>query len=113
MRRLVEPARATVVEAHRVELLLVDDDSTLLVLGPAPASTASVVVPARPDTALARLLCAQLRRVRWAHLRIGEGEMTAEVVGTARLPVRRAVPLAVALGMAEAGVPTFVTQVRR
>jgi hypothetical protein len=50
-----------------------------------------------------------MRRVDWVRIAVSDDALTAEAVGVSnRLPTVRAIPLATALSLTEAGVPAVV-----
>jgi hypothetical protein len=93
--------------AVRLEALVVHGDETLLHAG----ATAPLLVAARPDRRLARLVTSDVRHIGWVRLRVdADGGTSAELFATARRPVRRRLPLGAALALAESGVPTLLVR---
>ena len=90
----------------RLERLAVLDAETLL----AGASGPTLRVAARPDRDAARRDTADLRHLGWLRLAVEGDEATAELFATARRPVRRRLPVAAGLALAEAGVPTLLVR---
>jgi hypothetical protein len=90
----------------RLERLVVLDHETLLE-GPAGPT---LRLPCRPDRAAARRVTADLRHLGWVRLSVHGPEATAELFAASRRPVRRRLPLAAALALAEAGVPTLLVR---
>ena len=90
----------------RLERLAVLDGETLL----AGASGPTLRVTACPDRDAARRVTADLRSLGWLRLAVEGDEATADLFATARHPVRRRLPLAAGLALAEAGVPTLLVR---
>lgn len=72
-----------------------------------------VALPAAPDMALAQRLTGGMRRVSWVSIDVGREGVRCEVAGLSRRPQRVRVPLAVALALADARVPTVVRLAER
>ena len=95
--------------AGRVAAVEVDGPGAVLVVDTATGRR-RIAVAARPDPQLARRITGGLRRVRWVRIAGSPVGSACELVGTAhRRPVRRGVPLSVALALAADGVPPVVT----
>jgi len=101
--RLDSRRGASVVRLERFAVL---DDETLL----GGASGPTLRVAARPDRDEARRVTTDLRSLGWLRLAVEGDEATAELFATARHPVRRRLPLAAGLALAEAGVPTLLVR---
>ena len=79
------------------------DHATILVVE-CPDGRRRVAVPARPDVAEARRWRGLLRRVHKVSFHLHHDVIDAEIEGIGhRLPVRRLVPLSVALGLCRSG----------
>jgi hypothetical protein len=101
--RLASRRAPSVVRLERLAVL----GSETLVAG---AVGPTVRVKSRPDRQAARRLTADLRHLAWVRLAVTGDEATAELYASARLPVRRRLPVAAALALAEAGVPTLLVR---
>jgi hypothetical protein len=67
-----------------------------------------VTLAARPNLGLARNLTGGFRRLAWVRIDTTSTPMRCEVSGIARRPHRCRIPLAAALALAAADVPTLV-----
>jgi hypothetical protein len=67
-----------------------------------------VALPAAPDMAMAQRLTGGMRRVSWVSIDVGREGVRCEVAGLSRRPQRVRLPLAAALALADAHVPTVV-----
>lgn len=67
-----------------------------------------VTLAATPDARLARTLTSGFRRLAWIRIDASSPDVRCEVSGIARRPRRCRLPLAAALALAEADVPTLV-----
>lgn len=90
----------------RVDRLVVLDHETLVQGTAGPP----LRLPCRPDRGAARRVTADLRHLGWVRLSAQGTEASAEVFASSRRPVRRRLPLAAALALAEAGVPTLLVR---
>jgi hypothetical protein len=90
----------------RLERLVVLDHETLLAAG----DEATVRLPCRPDRAAARRVTEGLRHLGWVRIDLTGRQCSAELLASARRPVRRSLPLPAALALAEAGIPTLVVR---
>jgi len=71
-------------------------------------SDIDVALSAAPDMALAQRLTGGMRRISWVSIDVGGEGVRCEVAGLSRRPQRVRVPLAAALALADARVPTIV-----
>jgi hypothetical protein len=101
--RLASRRGAGVVHSER---LVVHEDETLL----DGAAGTPVRLAATPDRALARRVTEGLRHLGWVRLHVDGDTASADLFAASRHPVRRRIPLAAALALSEAGVPTLVVR---
>ncbi len=94
--------------AGRVVGLRVLDGRSIVTTGLAGCPDGEVTLAGVPDPGLARMLTAGFRRVAWVRIDASGPSVRCEVSGIARRPHRCLVPLAAALALAEADVPTLV-----
>ncbi len=73
--------------------------------------TVRVTIPSRPDVDRARQWLGSVRRIAGVEIAVGARPTTARAWGCRhRLPFTSAIPVAVALGLTELGVPTTVVR---
>jgi hypothetical protein len=90
----------------RLERLVVLDHETLLGGG----DGATVRLPCRPDRSAARRVTEGLLHLGWVRIDVTGRHVSAELLASARRPVRRPLPVPAALALAESGVPTLVVR---
>lgn len=92
----------------RFRSMAVAGPSSVVSVRPSSGPDHRVVVPAAPDAGLARRLTAGFRHVSWVRIDVTGPTPRCEVGGATRRPRRQPLPLAAALALADAGVPTTV-----
>lgn len=105
-RAQARPAQAPAV--GRVVGLRVLDGRSLVTVRLPGCPDSDVALAGVPDPGLARTLTTGFRRLAWVRIDASGTNIRCEVSGIARRPHRCRLPLAAALALAEADVPTVV-----
>lgn len=99
------PPRSVVGFCLRVESR---DQSATVTLGLVGGGRRAVVLPAVPDSDLARRLTGGFRRLSWVSIDATGDQVRCQVAGIFRRPRHVQIPLAAALALADKGVSTVV-----
>lgn len=102
------PAAAPAVQCGRVVTLSSSAGSTIVSVALAGGSRRDLVVGACPDPPLARALTAGFRRLGWVRLDLSGAVPRCQISGIARRPRTQQLPLAAALALVDAGIPSVV-----
>ena len=101
-------AAAPAVQCGRVVDLSSSAGSTIVSVALAGGSRRDLVLGASPDPQLARALTSGFRRLGWVRLDLTGAVPRCQISGTDRRPRTQRLPLAAALALVDAGIPSVV-----